>query len=602
MQEFEQRNNTLQEKETRILASVKYENFPRFMRGLEAGVYVQKEISENMREDIYDRNSYLVRDLVNKYTQVYTTGINRPIPWANISDRRGNKYTTDNLRYILTYKKKWEGQTELNVMAGRDEITTKGKLFTERIYGQNNKIDYLSVYPMYYFPLLKMSIPFYDSENLTKVSYLSNYVNGKFQWKGKYYFSASYRSDQSSLFGTATNDEKIPLRSVGAGWVISAEPFYTNGWLPFLKLRASYGTSGNTPHNVTAIQTFSNAGNNQNGNPMIDFNNPPLPSLKWEKVKTLNIGFNIQAAGDRIEATVDWYSKKGIDLIGYRSVDPTAGVPSITGNVAAMASRNLDVILETKNIIREFQWRTGLLFSFVRERVTHAEDKPQPAWMYCDLGRFTVVPNRPLYGIYSFPFERLNTSGEPMGPGENKDYATMLLRSGFDSLFYHGRSSPSAFGSLTNEFRWKQLSLNVMLLYKFGYYFRRKSVNYYSIFDGTSQGSSDFARRWQKPGDENITTVPAFPVTNDLNRDLFYNYSTPLVERADHIRLQNIHLGFDLERNALKKLGLRMANIYCNYSNVGIIWRANNYKIDPDKLSGYPQPAIFTIGVRGTFK
>jgi hypothetical protein len=222
--------------------------------------------------------------------------------------------------------------------------------------------------------------------------------------------------------------------------------------------------------------------------------------------------------------------------------------------------------------------------------------------MYCDLTRFTVVPNRPLYGLYSFPFEGLSTGGEPMGPGKNTDYATMLLRSGFDSLVYHGRSSPSTFGSITNEFRWKQLSLNVMLLYKFGYYFRRKSVNYYSIFDGTSQGSSDFARRWQKPGDENSTNVPAFPATNDMNRDLFYNYSQALVERADHIRLQNIHLGFDLERNTLKKLGLRMANIYCNYSNVGIIWRANNYKIDPDKLSSYPQPAIFTIGVRGTFK
>ena len=141
-----------------------------------------------------------------------------------------------------------------------------------------------------------------------------------------------------------------------------------------------------------------------------------------------------------------------------------------------------------------------------------------------------------------------------------------------------------------------------MLLYKFGYFFRRRSVNYYSIFNGASQGSTDFAKRWKKAGDENINKVPSFPESNDLNRDLFYNYSQALVERADHIRLQNIHLGYDLERNTLKKLGLRSANIYCNYSNVGILWRANKHNIDPDKLSGYPQPAIFTIGVRATLK
>lgn len=603
MQEFEHRNNTLQEKDTRILASVKYENFPRFLRGLEAAVYMQREISEKGREDIYNRNSYLVRDLVNRFTQTSNVGIDRPIPWEDIVDRAGNRFTTDNYRYVLEYSRKWEGQTELEVMAGRDEIKTKGKLFTERIYGQRSYVfDYSHVYPMYYFPLLKEPIPFLNSERSTNTSYLSDYINGKYQWKGRYFFSTSYRQDQSSLFGAATNNKKIPLLSVGVGWNLSAEPFYTKSWLPFVKLRATYGSSGNTPSNVTAIQTFSNAGSNQNGDRVIDFNNPPLPSLRWEKVNTLNIGFNVQAAGDRIDVTVDWYSKKGRDLISYRSLDPTTGVTAMTGNVAAMASRNLDVILETKNIVREFQWRTGLLFSYVKEHVIHAEDKPQAAWMYCDREYFTVVPNRPLYGIYSFPFEGLSTNGDPLGPGKNKDYATLLLRSGFDSLIYHGRSSPSVFGSLTNEFKWKQFSLNVMLLYKFGYYFRRKSVNYYSIFDGTSQGSSDFARRWQKTGDENITNVPAFPESNDMNRDLFYNYSQALVERADHIRLHNINLAFDLERNALKKLGLRMANIYCNYSNVGIIWRANNYKIDPDKLSGYPQPAIFTIGVRGTLK
>lgn len=178
----------------------------------------------------------------------------------------------------------------------------------------------------------------------------------------------------------------------------------------------------------------------------------------------------------------------------------------------------------------------------------------------------------------------------------------MLMAAGSDSLIYNGRSMPPVFGSLGNEFRWRQFSLSVTLLYKFGYYFRRGSVNYYDIFFNRAPGSSDFTKRWKKPGDENSTNIPSIPKALDQNRDLFYSYSQVLVERADHIRLQNLNLSFDLERNGLKRLGMRMANIYCNWSNIGIIWRANNHKIDPDKLSGYRQPTMLTIGFRGTFK
>ena len=88
----------------------------------------------------------------------------------------------------------------------------------------------------------------------------------------------------------------------------------------------------------------------------------------------------------------------------------------------------------------------------------------------------------------------------------------------------------------------------------------------------------------------------------NVNRDFFYKYSSVLVHRADHIRLQNIQLSYDLEGDLLKKLPLKTGCFYVNWSNVGIIWRANNVKIDPDRLTEYPQPAILTFGFRGSFK
>ena len=117
-------------------------------------------------------------------------------------------------------------------------------------------------------------------------------------------------------------------------------------------------------------------------------------------------------------------------------------------------------------------------------------------------------------------------------------------------------------------------------------------------------GSADFNERWRGKGQENTTTIPSMPVTThpDADRDNFYKYSSALVERGDHIRLQNIYVTYDLGRTILKKFNLRTANFYFNCNNLGIIWRANPYHLDPDKITGYPQPTIFTLGFKGTFK
>lgn len=268
-----------------------------------------------------------------------------------------------------------------------------------------------------------------------------------------------------------------------------------------------------------------------------------------------------------------------------------------------MTSRNIDLVVETQNINRMLRWNSSFLLTHQKDHVIRTGDTLQPAWAYCEPGFLTAVPGKPLYGIYSFPFTGLDTAGNPLGKNKSTDYTTMLGTNGYDSLTYHGRSTPSLFGSFTNNFYWKQFSLSVTLLYKFYYYFRRNSVNYYNIFNGSSKGSADFNQRWQK-GKENNTTVPSMPVTAtpDPDRDLFYKYSSALIERGDHIRLQNINLTYDLGRKTVNKLYLRTGNFYVNCSNVGIVWRANKHQIDPDKLTGYPQPAIFTIGFKGTFK
>lgn len=609
LNEFRLRNNTLKQTDIRYDAALKYSNFPGLLKGLETGFFIQQQLTTSQQSDIYNGESFTVRDLVNSYSEVNGSELIRPIPAGDIADFNSATYTTLNMRFKLLYAKK-VGADSLTVMAGSDRNITKGDLSTRRIYnygdtypvGQSN-IDFSQTYPMYYFPALRVPIPNQENGRSLYQNYYSTYLHAIFLWKQRYDFYASLRRDRSNLYGALINYKNVPLFSAGMGWQLSAEQFYHSTWLPFVKLRATYGQSGNSPYKAIAAQTLSYNGYNGNGDPVASYNTPPLPSLRWEKLQSINLGFNVRTANDRVELSMDWYRKSGTELIGYRPLDITSGIYFLTGNVAATESRNIDFILESKNIMRTFQWRTSFLLSYIKDYVKHSDDTLQAAWVYCDPTHFTTVVGKPLNSVFSFAYKGLDNKGNPLG-NSLTDYSTMVNEAGSSSLVYNGRATPGVFGSMLNDFEWKQFNLSVMLTGKFNYYFRKQSINYYNLYNGTSQGSSDFKNRWQQPGDEKHTNVPSMPVTAnpDPNRDFFYNYSDVLVARGDHIRLQNLHLGYDLNLKALKKLQLRMANIYFNCSNIGIIWKANHWGIDPDKLTGYPQPVQYAIGFRGTFK
>ena len=93
---------------------------------------------------------------------------------------------------------------------------------------------------------------------------------------------------------------------------------------------------------------------------------------------------------------------------------------------------------------------------------------------------------------------------------------------------------------------------------------------------------SDYAKRWQKPGDEAFTDVPVAQFTANAARDAFYNGSSALVEKGDHIRLQYIQLGYQLSGKLLNQFQLKNISVYTSINNIGVIWMANKSRIDPD--------------------
>ncbi|HVZ26991.1 MAG TPA: hypothetical protein VG842_13085, partial [Sediminibacterium sp.] len=194
-------------------------------------------------------------------------------------------------------------------------------------------------------------------------------------------------------------------------------------------------------------------------------------------------------------------------------------------------------------------------------------------------------------------------TGNPQGMLNHQlstNYNTILADS-LQNAVYNGSAVPITQVALRNEFSYGHFSLAVNIIGKFGFYFRRNTIDYSDLFNN-GNGHADYALRWQKPGDELITNVPSLLYPLVSNRDAFYKESNALVEKGDHIRLQYVTLSYSFAPKHPEKTMVRQIRLFINGSNLGILWRANRYGLDPDYLDGtIPPAASFSAGCNLSF-
>ncbi|MCF0055088.1 SusC/RagA family TonB-linked outer membrane protein [Dyadobacter sp. CY356] len=574
----------------RINAVLNYKLLP----GLGFGVLYQYGRGITSGSKYQSQQTYYTRNLINRYTSISSAGVlTRPIPLGGIMDRSGSEYTNQNLRGQFDYNKSWKLH-ELSAIAGMELRDLQRQAETRRIYGYEDEyatskaVDYISSFTSFINPAASLKIPYLDTQSASTDRYLSYYVNGAYSFKQRYTVSASGRIDQSNLFGVKTNARGVPLYSVGTAWNLSQEPFYHLSWLPALKLRATLGYAGNSNKNVSAYTTasFGSRGDAGTGATYASIQNPPNPSLRWERIKTFNLGLDFESRGRVITGTVEYYHKTGIDLIGQMPYPGSSGVKTFTGNYASTSGHGMDVTLSAKILDKNFKWHSQLLFSQVIDKVkSYAVVSTAAYYLGSGDGGLTIpLEGKPLYSVYSLPWAGLEAStGDPqgyLGKEVSKDYAAMLQIDP-SAMTYHGTARPKYFGSIRNTFSWKALSLSVLFNYRLAYFFRENSVSYTQVYQGIVT-HGDYSRRWQKPGDERSTNVPSMPNQINYNRESFYALSADRVKKADHLRLQDINLSYTLLRPSASRLPFRTMQLYMYASNLGIVWKSYKGKLDPD--------------------
>lgn len=597
-----------------LLASLKL-NY-RISKSWMAELQYRYENQRTTGQILYDPQSFYARDIINSFTQLnYTTGqATYKVPKGGILDNSNNLLEAHNSRAQLNYTNTWQ-QHQLTGVAGADIRETKNSANAYRTYGYNNDIltygnvDYTITHPVLVtgFPSF---IPNAGSMGGNLNRFVSVYTNLAYTYKERYTLSASGRRDASNLFGIKTNQKWTPLWSSGAAWHISREPFYQLSWLPYLKFSLTYGYSGNVDPNQSAVTTIMYQSTSPYTlTPYASINRYPNPDLRGEKTSQLNARIDFKIKGNRISGSMEYFMKKGIDLYGLTPIDYTTGIGNtVLKNSASMKGNGFDVELNTINTDKKIKWLTTLLFNLYKDKVTDYYTNIAKANSYIyGANVYTLSPLKgyPVYSVFSYRWAGLDAqTGNPMGYFNKQvsgNYNSIVTDS-LQNAVYNGPAFPVTQIALRNTFSYGPFSFSLNIVGKFGYYFRRSSIDYSGLFNNGIGGHADFALRWQKPGDEVHTNVASMMYPLIGNRDVFYSGSEVLVEKGDHIRLQYITLSYECTKNQFKKLPMQRLRVFANASNLGILWRANSVQMDPDYLNNIiPPSATIAIGCNISF-
>jgi len=561
---------------------------------LDLNVSYQSEKQTVNTDALSDAQSFMARDLVNRYSNIdYSTGtVTKAIPDGGILDHNQSELTTRLFRGQANFEHRF-GSGSIHAILGTEVRDNKLESINSRYYGYNPDqrtsvdVDYRTQFKQVDDILGYASIPSNSQQDLTINRYVSYYGNISYTLSNKYTVTVSSRRDASNLFGVASNDKWTPLWSAGGSWNISEEPFYTCSFLPNLKLRATYGYSGNIAPGLTAITTISYVP----PSPLTTFpralvSNFQNADLKWEKVGMLNFGVDFTSKRDILSGSIEYYRKKATDLLGFAAYDRTLGlgVPTIQKNNGSLKGSGVDINLNSININRSFKWTTNLLFSYYTDKIIDYYASDERASTYID--GTTAAIGYPRYPVFSYKYAGLDPqTGAPQGYLNNKisqDYYALTGDSAsIADLNFHGSAVPKYYGSIGNTFSYKNISLTFRIMYQLGYYFRRPSIDY-TVLQDTGDGHEDFGKRWQKPGDEKNTFIPAMDYPADYARSQFFLNSAPLISKGDHIRLQYINLEYMLSKDKTNWLPFSNIRFAFVANNVGLLWKANKYGIDPN--------------------
>lgn len=412
------------------------------------------------------------------------------------------------------------------------------------------------------------------SSTETGYSFLSYFTRANYKFNNKYLFGASVRVDGSSRFGDSNRYGTFPAFS--AGWILSEENFLKK-WdkISFLKLRGSFGTTGNSEiGNFSSLTLYSSSPYaDQSG---IVPSQIGVSDLKWEKTNKLDLGLDFGLFNNRVSGEIDYFSSKTRDLLLSFPLPASNGFTSIVRNVGALENKGFEFVLNTNNLVGAFKWTSSLNISTYRNKIVDMGGSVISGGSR-QLGR---IAEGEAYGyFYGYKYagvnpangnaQYVNADGSVVDQ-DNFDYSEQKL----------GNPNPDFYGGFNNKFSYKGFDLDIQSqfvygndLYNIAGFFQSVNGDYY---DNQSRDQMNY---WKTPGQ--ITNIPQ-PRLYDGNGAL---KSSRWVQDGSYFRIKNVVLGYTIPKSFLAKYKIDNARIYMAAQNLFTITKYEGY--DPEVNATY---------------
>ena len=550
--------------------------------------------------NIATEESYYVR--IRKKDFYYTDSNYYPVYyWTDGGWRDDKSVNSQSLTFTnqLSFMHVFNENNRMDVTAGNEIKTSKTLGIWNETYGYSDKLGHQQI-PQW--EVIKQAGRAYWREDLVRNAGISFYGVAGYTFMNRYTASINFRFDMSNGFGLKTNKVFNPVWAVGLNYQMKREKFLKDvEWLDYLTLRGSYGTQGNLSDKAFSdvIARFAAADGINKDIPLV-ISDPKNPGLKWEKIETSNAALEFSVLDHRISAVIEYYQRKTVDALSYKSVSQVTGFNTMTVNWASLRNRGWEFTLNTINVnTPDFRWTTNLNFGHNKNEVLSVENSPSYTTltnMYRTEYASAAIVGKPLESLWSFHYAGLSEDGRAQFYNQKDELVTTGMSS-IDGLVYSGTFVPPMQAGLTNTFTYKNLTLQALFVGSFGNVIRMRNLSAtnsgYGFPDPTQNMSKEWVYRWREPGDEKHTDIPKLEtnVWEDAisypypANSMMYDRSDLRTVKGDYVRLQNLSLSYDLRTEGLRRVGIQNIRFMLQGNNL-YVWKNKNLKGQDPEASG----------------
>ncbi len=630
-------------------------------------------LDNEYRKNINTYNQYnafaeyeFMKGLKLKVSGGYTINSTRGETFNNSKTRYGAPYSSDKVNAVLSTseRKTWLNENVLTYQTNINRAHAINSMIGMSLQG--SRYDYYSTrtinipYESLGMAGMDQGTPSNVNSSIAEWSMMSYFGRMNYNYKSKYYLTASFRADGSSKFAKSKRFGYFPSASVA--WTFTEEKFMTpaKDFLESGKLRLSWGQTGN--NRVGEYDTYALLdvlqGSSTGDYNRIDvkihgiypYNNTvtntgtvpvslPNKNLKWETTTQTNLGIDLSFFKERVGFTVDWYNKHTSDLLLLAALVPSSGYGSAMKNIGRVQNRGIEFTLNTINIKNnKFRWTSNFNISFNKNKVLELTENQLSYLTNAYFDQNYTSPNyiakvgypigmmygyiyEGTYKIEDFNFDGTSyklITGTPYFSSESNTqpgypkYADLNNDGVVDSndRTMIGSGEPLHVGGFTNNFEYQGFDLSVFFQWSYGadilnanrLFFestagRKKDLNQYASY------SSRFILSNPSTHNSDIPVVSASGSNNVI--------SSRIVEDGSYLRLKTVSLGYTIDPKVIKKLKIDKFRIYVSAQNLFTLTNYSGY--DPEvsirnsaltpglDFSSYPRSRSFNAGVNINF-